>query len=512
MSQGFTLIEVILYVSLVSIVASMLTIFAVQFLQLRSRSISQEDVLQQDRFIMDRILRNVRSSPGIDTGGSTFDDDNGVLALKGQTASAPRITYRIESNAITEAIGSASSIVLHTSTFHAAALRFHQAVSSDIQSSIEVTIGLESVSLVGAIRGAQATLTAQGSLRSNFPLHFTQADWSGGSGQATWSDQTRYSSDSGTINPMTCQGDVMLSNDLNEVVLWASDACSIHGNFRKVVDATAAGGFRIEDMPDKNLRSGGHFGNEADSAPVNYFDAAFSAASNKIYHFWGRFKIINTVGWDTSDSIYTQFSDSLSTASNPPAGRAINRIGDSEGLVPSCDGNPIGTWCWDDLWTEIANEGERMTFQDTGLHTIRIQRREDGYAIDQLVLSSNTYLNSAPNNNAILSKRYAASGTLTSSAYDTGAASVFGTLLWTAFTPPGTSVQFQIRTAADSGSLASASWRGAGGIVNGFYTVSNAGISIAHDGDRWVQYRITLNTTDITVTPVVSGVDISYIQ
>ena len=37
-----------------------------------------------------------------------------------------------------------------------------------------------------------------------------------------------------------------------------------------------------------------------------------------------------------------------------------------------------------------------MTFATTGLHTIRVQTREDGVSIDQIVLSARKYLTSAP--------------------------------------------------------------------------------------------------------------------
>src|SRR5262249_52326976 len=48
----------------------------------------------------------------------------------------------------------------------------------------------------------------------------------------------------------------------------------------------------------------------------------------------------------------------------------------------------------------------QIFFQSTGTHTIRIQAREDGVSIDQIVLSPGTYLSSSPgalkNDNTIL--------------------------------------------------------------------------------------------------------------
>jgi hypothetical protein len=53
--------------------------------------------------------------------------------------------------------------------------------------------------------------------------------------------------------------------------------------------------------------------------------------------------------------------------------------------------------------------GPVIYFQTTGVQTIRIQTREDGFSIDQIVLSPSTYLNSSPgalkNDNTILTAR-----------------------------------------------------------------------------------------------------------
>ena len=40
--------------------------------------------------------------------------------------------------------------------------------------------------------------------------------------------------------------------------------------------------------------------------------------------------------------------------------------------------------------------GPLIYFANSGTHTLRIQVREDGLSIDQIVLSPNTYLNSSP--------------------------------------------------------------------------------------------------------------------
>ena len=50
----------------------------------------------------------------------------------------------------------------------------------------------------------------------------------------------------------------------------------------------------------------------------------------------------------------------------------------------------------DDGWGSVNRNGTTVRFPDGGLQFIRIQRREDGVSIDQIVLSSEKYLTARP--------------------------------------------------------------------------------------------------------------------
>ena len=80
-----------------------------------------------------------------------------------------------------------------------------------------------------------------------------------------------------------------------------------------------------------------------------------------------------------------------------------------------------------------------------------------------------------------------------------------------AYTPPDTSVKFQIRTAEEEyDDLALAEWYGPTSTLD-YYTESGSGINFEHDGDQWIQYKVILESlTDSTITPILSSVEISY--
>ena len=134
--------------------------------------------------------------------------------------------------------------------------------------------------------------------------------------------------------------------------------------------------------------------------PANYFEVTFQAEANVAYHLWMRGKADKNA-W-ANDSVYVQFSGSVDAA-----GAAVNRIGTTGAATVSIeDGTNAGLagWGWSD--DSYGGFGNAMYFATTGPQTIRIQVREDGLSLDQIVLSANTYATTAPgatkNDTAIL--------------------------------------------------------------------------------------------------------------
>jgi hypothetical protein len=171
-----------------------------------------------------------------------------------------------------------------------------------------------------------------------------------------------------------------------EVVLYASDATTRVGGWTQVPDATAAGGqlLRHADAGYANMSS-------ALANPLHYFEATFQAEANTRYRVWVRMRAQDDS--NANDSVYVQFSDSINSA-----GSAIYRIGTTSGLVDNLWTSYTAAsagWGWSRHAFWLSDTGE-VRFQNSGTHTIRIQTREDGVDIDQIVISPATYLNAAP--------------------------------------------------------------------------------------------------------------------
>lgn len=173
-----------------------------------------------------------------------------------------------------------------------------------------------------------------------------------------------------------------------DVVLYARDAVTVAGNWQFVADQTAAAGTRIWE-PDAGVpKLAG-----ASASPANYFDLTFDAQAGVPYHLWLRMRADNDSF--QNDSVFVQFSDSVDASSNP-----LWQIGTTSATVVSledCSGCGEQGWGWNDNGYGVA--GTPVTFATSGAHTIRIQQREDGVSIDQIVLSSATWANTPPGSN-----------------------------------------------------------------------------------------------------------------
>lgn len=136
--------------------------------------------------------------------------------------------------------------------------------------------------------------------------------------------------------------------------------------------------------------------------PPHYFEMTFNAEAGRAYRLWIRAKALDDY-WG-NDSVWVQFSDSVNSS-----GAAVFRIGTTTGTeinLEDCSGCGLSGWGWQDNGWGVGVLGPQIFFQTTGTHTIRIQGREDGISIDQIVLSPSTYLFNSPgalkNDNTVL--------------------------------------------------------------------------------------------------------------
>ena len=185
----------------------------------------------------------------------------------------------------------------------------------------------------------------------------------------------------------------------SEIVMYASRAPVRAGNWNVVSDPTAAGGSCLlnQDQGAPKLIN-------ATANPIEYFELNFYAYAGRAYRLWIRAKAQNDSPYN--DSAFIQFSGSVDSAGTP-----VFRIGTTDATVfnlEDCSGCGLQGWGWQDNGWGVGVMGPLVYFSTTGPQRLRIQAREDGLTIDQVVLSPQSYLNSSPgalrNDNVILAE------------------------------------------------------------------------------------------------------------
>ena len=171
-----------------------------------------------------------------------------------------------------------------------------------------------------------------------------------------------------------------------DVVVYASDvpAGNVHGTWSTISDATAAAGVALVTSNSGYTQTAG-----ALVAPIDYVDVPFNAQAGVPYTFWIRLRALNNSKYN--DSIWVQFSGALVGSS------AAYPIGTTSGLLVNLATSSLRPRGWG--WTNEAywlSQAATVTFATSGPQVVRIQVREDGVQFDQIVLSPDTYLNSAP--------------------------------------------------------------------------------------------------------------------
>jgi hypothetical protein len=192
-------------------------------------------------------------------------------------------------------------------------------------------------------------------------------------------DSTSMTSGAPPVQPPASSG---------EIVLYGSDATAsmIHGAWKTASSSTSPNSVMLTTSNQGVANTSAPL-----ASPTDYVDLTFSANAGTPYRVWLRLRAQNDNKFN--DSLWVQFSDAQA------GGSAVYRMNTASGLLVNlatdASGNSLAGWGWQNgaYWLSQATT---VTFPTSGMHTIRLQTREDGLSVDQIVLSPATYLNAPP--------------------------------------------------------------------------------------------------------------------
>ena len=171
------------------------------------------------------------------------------------------------------------------------------------------------------------------------------------------------------------------------IVLNPTAPSAVAGGWGRTSDSSAYNGASMRDAD-----AGAAKLTTALASPANYFEMTFNATAGVAYRLWLHGKADGNY-WG-NDSVFVQFAGSVTQA-----GYANWRIGSTSAAeinLEDCSGCGLSGWKWQDNGYGSGILGPVVFFQTTGTQRMRIQTREDGLSLDQIVLSSSTYLYSPP--------------------------------------------------------------------------------------------------------------------
>lgn len=221
-----------------------------------------------------------------------------------------------------------------------------------------------------------------------------------------------------------------------DIVLYASDVTRVSGNWTRLESTTGAGGLKMSSE-DRGWSST----DVPLAAPADFFEVEFDADGGVDYRVWIRLRAAADSKWN--ESVWVQFSGAVDGDGSP-----LWRIGTGAARLvnlENCSGCGVSGWGWQGgAWW--LSQPSTVRFEATGRQRLRVQTREDGVDVDQIVLSPATYLSTSPgrlsNDTTIVPRAPATTAGLLRQPYLQQVAENSAVIVWTTREPSGGEVQY----------------------------------------------------------------------
>lgn len=181
---------------------------------------------------------------------------------------------------------------------------------------------------------------------------------------------------------------VLTVQNYKEIYFYAIMFDEPHGAWRRQDDPTAALQSLLRHPNANAPKLAAPLAN-----PTNYIEMGFPADPTQTYKLWLRLKADGN-HW-ANDSVFVQFEGATDENGTP-----VYKIGSTSALavnLEECTGCGLSGWGWeDDGWGAKDRNGTARLRFPNGRGRIRIQTREDGVSMDQVVLSSERFLTVRP--------------------------------------------------------------------------------------------------------------------
>ena len=80
-SKGFTLIEILIYISILLVMMALLSNLVIWMIGVKNQTRAERETQQIARYVMEKLTQDIRSASSVDLNRSQFDQDPGTLLL-----------------------------------------------------------------------------------------------------------------------------------------------------------------------------------------------------------------------------------------------------------------------------------------------------------------------------------------------------------------------------------------------------------------------------------------------
>jgi len=141
--EGVTLIELLVYIVLISILALVFVNFTLDIVGTAQKARVRQEAQQNTRFALERITRAIRESNGLNAGSSTFTTHPGVLSLGMDNAALNPTIFDVSAGVLRVTEGAGSPQAITSDTFDISNLVFTNRSVSGRTTNIKTQITLE---------------------------------------------------------------------------------------------------------------------------------------------------------------------------------------------------------------------------------------------------------------------------------------------------------------------------------------------------------------------------------
>lgn len=157
--KGFTLIEIVLYFTIITVVLFVILSFSIQVLNSTRKSDNLHELQSNIEFVTNKITVGIHEANSVNVVRSVFDDDDGVLSLDvGNVAKTPTKFYLVDGNVYMEE-GWETNEKLNSDILNCTKFRFERVVYPKAPDQIIIDVEFE-------IRNAEVE-----ELKGDFSIH-----------------------------------------------------------------------------------------------------------------------------------------------------------------------------------------------------------------------------------------------------------------------------------------------------------------------------------------------------